>query len=128
MMKLLLIFLLPFYLNAQMFVFDKDDFLHHYAGVTIAVSGGLLTYNLLPAKHKHRILESCFVAFGLAGVAGQLKEEVYDLRWGLGTYSNVDKGVTTWGATCGTVYLGVGLNLYEIRQARKLNPRYKFNK
>jgi len=129
MMKILLIFLLPFYLNAQTFVWDKSDVLHHYCGVGISVGTGLVAYKLQPDYAKHRILKSCAIGFCSGLLAGYLKEAIYDRAWNKGTYNNWDIFSTGWGSLCGSIYLGIGLNMHELKKEKNKKPnRYKFNK
>jgi len=127
-MKYLLIYLFPFFLNSQVFVWDKDDVLHHYCGVGISVGSGLIAYKIQPEYSKHRALKACVIGFGCGLLAGYIKESVYDRKWQKGTYSNYDIFSTGWGSLCGSAYLGIGINIHERRRLRKLNPRLKFNK
>ena len=119
MIKYLLI-LLTLNLNAQ---FDKDDFLHHYAGVAITTISGSFIYS-----KTHKTGLSVGTGFALGLLAGQLKEEVWDLRWKKGTYSNFDKFSTSWGSAVGSFYLIIGINLHQKNCIKNKKTRYSFNK
>jgi hypothetical protein len=120
-MKILIIILFPFLLTGQ--TFDKYDFLHHYAGVAITtISGSFIYYK----THNDKL--SVGSGFALGILAGQAKEEIWDLRWKKGTYSNFDKFSTAWGSMCGSFYLVIGINLHQKQCIKNKKNRYTFNK
>lgn len=114
MKKIILILLI----SVKCFGQIPDNVLHHYAGVSIAVSTGWFVYKITKGKRFPAVTIGC--ATGVT--AGILKEEIWDRKWRRGIPDNLDKINTAWGAVCGSVYLGVGLHIHE----RKIHPeRYQ---
>ena len=106
--------------------YTKSDIKHVYAGMIISTGTGIACSQwLLPKKTKNLEFKSAGLGILVGTLAGQLKEEVWDLRWHKGTYSNIDKVNTWWGSMWGgwnTMVITIHLN-----KEKKPN-RYSFAK
>ena len=100
--KILLILLFPLSLFSQMD--DRDK--HMFAGNIISTGVGVTTYQL--TNKPFLSVSAGFVSGVLAGI---LKEEVYDKRWGKGVYSKTDMYDTTWGSTVGSIIVIVYIDV-----------------
>lgn len=111
MKKLLLILiLLPFISNAQ-----TDKLYHNLAGNVISTGVGYGTYKLTNK------VGLSIVSGLVSGIAvGYLKEEVFDKRWGKGTYDKKDLYATSWGSSVGTVMLVVLINENKIKKEKRI--------
>jgi len=132
-MKLFFLILLSFQLGSQtLWQQIPDDVKHVYAGTFICLGTTAITYHYTKTKTDYAPIISCGAGFIVGALAAQVKEEVYDLRWHRGVYSNYDKAATTWGALTGVWYGRVAIQFNVLKcnkvydQKKKIN-RYKFN-
>ena len=109
MKKLLFILLFPILCQGQTRSEKISDALHYYCGAGITVGAGALTYKL--SKGKKGL--STLVGFSSGVLAGIAKEVVWDRKMGRGTYSELDMGITAWGALGGAMVVTIGFQIHE---------------
>lgn len=100
-------------------VFNKvpDDVKHHYAGASVAVGTGMVSYKIIK-----RPLASGLIGFGFGCAVTELKENWFDGKLNKGVKSINDKRSGRWGATCGGFYVFSG---YMIKQSNeKIDTTY----
>ena len=103
--------LLSLGLSAQ--IDDKTK--HVYAGMGIAIITGEITNQIID-----RPAISSLVGFGLGSLAGIAKEAIYDKRMGKGECSNLDAGMTMWGAAVGALVIRVKFDLQDKKKYKQL--------
>jgi len=94
MKYLLIILLIPCLSFGQM----SSETKHVYAGAAITFGTAQLTYHWT-----QRIGVSIIVGWIVGNAVGIAKEEIYDKRWGKGTYSKTDMLDTNWGTNLGSI-------------------------
>jgi len=112
MKTIILLCLFSLGLTAQ--IDDKTK--HVYAGMGIAIVTAEITNQII-----ERPAISAATGFVLGSLAGIAKEAVYDKRMDKGTCSNLDAGMTMWGAAIGSMVIRVKFDLCDKKKQKQLD-------